>query len=124
MFLDRVGRVTGRGAEEIAKHGSGLIEGYLVLAEILGRFPRIPLELHAFNVARPDDFIRWLEISGTCYTRNVRELIGGPQYPVSERRRYGRHVAGNEQTDRFEIIGSLGRPPYFSHLAMRWRISS
>jgi hypothetical protein len=54
----------------------------------------------------------------------VRQLLGRAEYPVSERRGYLRGVAGNEQTDRLEIIRSLGRPPYFSHLAIRWRTSS
>jgi uncharacterized protein (TIGR03437 family) len=35
------------GSEEIAEHGSSLIERNVVLAEILSRFPSIPLELHA-----------------------------------------------------------------------------
>ena len=45
-------RVGSRGAEEIAKNGSSLIERDVVLANILSRFPRIPLELHVFSVAR------------------------------------------------------------------------
>jgi len=49
--------------------------------------------------------------------------MGGTEHAVSEHRRYLRRVAGNEETDRFEIIGSLGGPAYFSHLAMRWRTS-
>jgi hypothetical protein len=51
IFVDGVVRINGSGAEEIAKHGGGLIEGDLVLAEILGGFDRIPLKLHASSVA-------------------------------------------------------------------------
>jgi hypothetical protein len=33
-------------------------------------------------------------------------------------------IPSNEQTDRVEIIGRLGRPPYLSHFAIRCRTSS
>ena len=59
MLLDGVVRVRGRGAEEIAQHGSSLIKGYLVLAEILCRFTRTPLELHAPSVASPTGVCQW-----------------------------------------------------------------
>jgi len=39
------------GTEQIAKHASGLRKGNFVFAEILGRFARIPLELHKPSVA-------------------------------------------------------------------------
>ena len=41
--------IGGCGAEEIAKHGGGLIKGDPMLAEILGRFGRIPFKLHALQ---------------------------------------------------------------------------
>jgi len=43
---------------------------------------------------------------------------------VGERRRQLWRIPSNEQTDRFEIIGRLGRPPYLNHFAMRCRTSS
>ena len=47
MLIEGVIGVGGCGAEEIAKHGTCLTKGNLVLTEILDRFDRIPLELHA-----------------------------------------------------------------------------
>src|SRR5437763_681968 len=44
--------------------------------------------------------------------------------PISEGGSYLRCIPANELTDRFEIVGGLRRPPYFSHFAIRWRISS
>lgn len=51
VLLSRPVWVRGRDAKEIAEHGSGLIEGHFVLAQILGCLLWIPLELHVTSVA-------------------------------------------------------------------------
>lgn len=51
MFVVGVVRVSNRRSKGITKHASGLIEGYLMLPEILVCFGRIPLKDHAFSIA-------------------------------------------------------------------------
>ena len=51
MFVEGVVGVSDRGAEKITKHARGLTEGYLMLAEILVCFGRIPLKHHPFSIA-------------------------------------------------------------------------
>ena len=53
-----------------------------------------------------------------------RQEICGAEDAVGERRRQLRRIPSNEKTDRFEVIGRLGRPSYLSHFAIRCRTSS
>jgi len=52
------------------------------------------------------------------------ETVRGAEDSVSEDGRQLWGVPSYEQADCLEIIRSLGRPPYFSHFAMRWRTFS
>jgi len=46
MLLGSVFRVLSRSAKKVAEHSGGFGKGYLVLAQILCRFSRVPFELH------------------------------------------------------------------------------
>lgn len=54
----------------------------------------------------------------------TRQPFCGAEYPVVKNCRHWRCIAGNEQTDRLEVVSRLRRPSYLSHFAMRSRISS
>ena len=68
MFIDGLIRVGDCGAEEIAKHGSGLIKRDPMFTEILDRFGRIPFKLHTSSLAGSARPGHW----------NARRLAGGP----------------------------------------------
>lgn len=52
------------------------------------------------------------------------QLTRRPKNTIGEGRRNLRRIARDQQANRFEIVGRLRRPAYFSHLAMRSRTSS
>ncbi len=57
-------------------------------------------------------------------TRKLRKAIRGLEHAFHEYLGVSRSVAGNEKTNRIEIIQRLGCPGYSSHRAIRCRASA
>ena len=73
------------------------------------------------QVSRPE---RHWRAARPARTWKACQSVCSAEDSVGERRRQLWRIPSNEETDRFEIIGRLGRPPYLSHFAIRCRTSS